>query len=80
MPEGPPSPVDVIRLEPMGRFKQTQNGNVRVQGGFLIFRFFKKKQFRPPQPPHQLSKFSYYLLHKLMYYYNIKLTQLLNFL
>lgn len=43
MPEGPPSPVDVIRLEPMGRFKQTQNGNVRVQGGFLIFRFFLKK-------------------------------------
>ncbi|RZC34845.1 endoplasmic reticulum aminopeptidase 1-like [Asbolus verrucosus] len=31
MPQGSPSPADVIRLEPMGRFKQTQNGNVRVQ-------------------------------------------------
>ncbi|KAJ8936471.1 hypothetical protein NQ314_012334 [Rhamnusium bicolor] len=28
MPQSNPSPADIIRLEPMGRYKQTQNGNV----------------------------------------------------
>lgn len=39
MPQGSPtlgrSQVDVIRLEPLGKFKQTQNGNVRGQGNSL---------------------------------------------
>lgn len=35
MPVGSQTPTDVIRLEPMGRFKQTQNG--RIQGGFISF-------------------------------------------
>lgn len=31
------SSSDVIRLEPMGKFKQTQNGNVRVKGGSRFY-------------------------------------------
>lgn len=40
MPQGSPTlgrgQVDVIRLEPLGKFKQTQNGNVRGQGKFML--------------------------------------------
>lgn len=50
MPQGSPSPADVIRLEPMGRFKQTQNGNVRLQGGSYL----KSKAPQPPRSPINL--------------------------
>lgn len=29
--------LDVIRLEPMGRFKQTQNGTLHASGGFYLY-------------------------------------------
>lgn len=29
--------LDVIRLEPMGRFKQTQNGTLHASGGFCLY-------------------------------------------
>lgn len=35
LPNTGPSSRDIIRLEPLGKFKQTQNGNVRSQGGSL---------------------------------------------